>query len=155
MDYWKKVPGIDEAKDEKGFLVALNTALTELAHAAVLSDNKAISKTLISHKKAIEKEVQSAAKGLKEARNVRPVDSSYLQRSLDIIADDYKHGEKEEKRLVPIFRHIESRLNQSFPDGDVTAEDIEDLLKEVSSRSAVKKSGMSVPNLVDMIMDVQ
>jgi hypothetical protein len=73
MDYWKNVPGIDEKKDD-GFLVALNTALTELAHAAVLSSDKAISKILISHKKAIEKEIQSKSSKneskLSEAKNL-------------------------------------------------------------------------------------
>lgn len=62
MDHWKNVPGINEADDEKKFLVALNKALTELAHAAVLTSNKAIQKVLISHKKGIEADVQKAAK---------------------------------------------------------------------------------------------
>lgn len=178
VDYWKDVPGIDDLSEgfSNGDKVQFTAGDAKGKVGKVIKDDgkwitvatpsgevKAKADTIKKISDAEFKKAKSSrAKGGSLAQAKRRalseaagVDSSYLQRSLDILADDFKRGEKEEKALVPILRHIESRLNQSFPDGDVSSADIEDLLKEVAARKAVKKSGMSIPDLVDMIMDVQ
>lgn len=80
-------------------------------------------------------------------------DSDYLQNALDSLIDDFKSGPAEEKKIVPMLKHVLSRINQSYPDGDVSDSDVADLLREPSSRKVLKKAGMSSSEAVSMIMD--
>jgi hypothetical protein len=59
------------------------------------------------------------------------LDSDYLQRQLKILADDVKRDEPE---LASAYLFLQHRLYQSFPDGDVSREEIEDLLHEPQGR---------------------
>jgi len=79
-------------------------------------------------------------------------DSDYVQRGLEDLIDDFKRV-KEEKHMVPILQWVKDRLNQSFPDGDVTDADITDLLSEPGARSALKKSKMSKSEVADMVLN--
>lgn len=63
------------------------------------------------------------------------LDSDYLQRQLKILADDMKRDEPE---VAKAYLFIQHRINQSFPDGDVSREDVEDLLHEPQGRKHLK-----------------
>jgi hypothetical protein len=79
-------------------------------------------------------------------------DSQYVQRGLEDLIDDFKRV-PQEKHMVPILRWVMDRLNQSFPDGDVTDADIIDLISEPGARSALKKSKMSKAEVADMVLE--
>jgi hypothetical protein len=81
------------------------------------------------------------------------MDSSYLLNSLGMLIDDFKSGEPEEKKIVPVLKWVRDRVNQSIPDGDVEKSDIKDFLTEPSGRKYLKKSGMSAAETISMIMD--
>ena len=55
--------------------------------------------------------------------------------------------------MVPILKYVMDRLNQSFPDGDVSKADIVDLISEVGARKALKQSKMSKFDVADMVLD--
>jgi hypothetical protein len=90
-------------------------------------------------------------KKCKEIIEAAGLDTTHLQRSCEMMADDFKRGEKEEKAMVPALKWMESRLNQSFPDGDVTDSDLQDLCREVGGRKVLKKAGMSSLEFINMI----
>jgi len=89
---------------------------------------------------------------LKEKR-YKEMDSQYLQRNLKITAKDIR---KMEPNLSKLLFKLASRLNQSYPDGDVGIEDIKKLLNEPSMRSlarSVKHLDISLDDYVADIMD--
>jgi hypothetical protein len=159
MDYWKNVPGINDHKsivvsekagDAKSYLKR------DVIKQMISSGKWEVSHGDVNGKSGSSLTMKQMGKKGGKSRNViieSAIDSGYLQHSLDMLAKDFRRGEKEERAIVPILRHIESRLNQSFPDGDVSEADIEDLLKEVAARSAIKKSKMSISDIISMIMD--
>lgn len=59
------------------------------------------------------------------------MDSDYLQRQLKILADDMKDDDPD---VAKAYLFIQHRLNQSFPDGDVSREEIKDILNEPQGR---------------------
>ncbi len=59
------------------------------------------------------------------------MDSDYLQRQLKILADDMKDDDPD---VAKAYLFIQHRLNQSFPDGDASRADIQDLLNEPQGR---------------------
>ncbi len=69
--------------------------------------------------------------GINEAKEM---DSQYLQKRLDDLAKDAKKNKEEDK--AEVYSYLSSRLNQSYPGGDVSMVDIEDLLKHPSIRKA-------------------
>ena len=79
-------------------------------------------------------------------------DSQYVQNGLESLIDDFKR-EPYEKHMVPILKYVMDRLNQSFPDGDVSKADIVDLISEVGARKALKQSKMSKFDVADMVLD--
>ena len=80
------------------------------------------------------------------------MDSQYVQNGLDALIGDFKRS-KYEKHMVPMLQYIMDRLNQSFPDGDVSKADIIDLATEVGARSHLKKSKLSKYDIADMVLD--
>ena len=82
------------------------------------------------------------------------LDSNFLMRTLDAMISDMKRFEPNTAKL---FKHLYDRINQSYPDGDVTKNNVIDLLKEPSARSLVKKTEKegfkSYYDIVDFIFD--
>lgn len=197
MDYWKDVPGIDEAGNTEE-VRAIRTDLTKLSSALsrMASKDKRFKKAeeLVDKARKLLFDLQESAGDAKnyvkrdvlkqmiksgkwevdsgdvegksgsslvmrshigKKRNViieaSGMDSQYVQKGLEALIDDFKR-EPYEKHMVPVLKFILSRLNQSFPDGDVTDADIQDLLSEPGARSALKKSKMSKFDVSDMVL---
>lgn len=64
------------------------------------------------------------------------MDSQYLQRNLKELMDDFDKSEKYERQFID---NLKARLNQSYPDGDVTMKNIDDIIKEPDMRKLVSK----------------
>lgn len=70
---------------------------------------------------------------------MRNLDSDYLQRQLTILADDMK---SDEPKVAKAYLFLKDRLNQSFPDGDVSMEDVKSILREPQGR----KHSLNLPD---------
>jgi hypothetical protein len=84
--------------------------------------------------------------------NNQAIDSDYLQRSIKGVISDIKK-DPDEKMMVPVLKWINTRLNQSYPDGDVTYENVVDILREVGARGKMKKAGTTYLEIMDFIWD--
>lgn len=74
--------------------------------------------------------------------NESSLDSQYLRDMLSDLAEDAKrNGEKD---LYKLYDYLETRINQSYPSGDVSREDIEDLMDD----SRFRKMNLDVPNWI-------
>jgi hypothetical protein len=93
-----------------------------------------------------EKSVEST----KLAEGNNSLDSQYLQKSIGYVIDDIKR-DPDEKQMVKVLKWVKSRLNQSFPDGDVTQDDIADILREPSARGIMKAAGTSYMEIIDYV----
>jgi len=78
------------------------------------------------------------------------LDSQYLQNSIGLVIDDIKR-DPDEKHMVKVLKFVKDRLNQSFPDGDITQEDIANILREPNSRGIMKKAGTSYMEIIEYI----
>lgn len=90
--------------------------------------------------------IREEIKNLKEARGL---DSHYLQKLLGDLYDDMKRYEPDD---AAFYQFLKDRINQSFPDGDVTRRDIDDILREPQARKVTKKINAS--ELVDELFDM-
>lgn len=85
---------------------------------------------------------------------VNSLDSDYLMRTIDSIIKDMKRYEPNTSKLL---KHLNGRINQSYPDGDVTKKNVIDLLKEPTMRPLLKKAESegfkSYYEIVDYIFD--
>lgn len=87
-------------------------------------------------------------------RTVNALDSNYLQRTLNIIKLDLR---KDAPNLAKLLSHLEDRINQSFPDGDVTQKDFNELMGEVNTRKLIQKAdkeGFDRQEIIDMIFTI-
>ncbi len=82
--------------------------------------------------------------------NNNMLDSQYLQKVIKDVIKDIKR-DPDEKLMVPALKWVGTRLLQSFPDGDVTQEDIYDILREPGARSVMKKAGTSAYEIIEFI----
>ena len=82
----------------------------------------------------------------------KAIDSDYLQQSIKGVISDIRK-DPDEKMMVPILKWINSRLKQSYPDGDVTYENVVDILREVGARGKMKKAGTTYLEIMDFIWD--
>lgn len=78
-------------------------------------------------------------------------DSEYIQNSLKRHIEDIKDDNPE---YVEVLEYVINRLNQSYPQGDITKENLLDILSEPSIRKAVSNiKGMIKDEVVDDIMN--
>lgn len=64
----------------------------------------------------------------------RELDSQYLQRQLELVIEDLDNPAE-----IAVVEYIVSRLNQSYPDGDVDKEILTQFIKESQIRREVNK----------------
>ena len=74
--------------------------------------------------------------------NESSLDSQYLRDMLSDLAKDAKRSG--EKDMYKFYDYLETRINQSYPDGDVSREDIEDLMDD----SRFRKMNLDVPSWI-------
>ena len=77
---------------------------------------------------------------------IKGYDSQYLQKALRDIADD-------DDELEKVLNSLADRLNQTFPDGDVSVKDIRTLLNEPDNRKLVTRSPMGREEIIKYIWD--
>jgi hypothetical protein len=82
----------------------------------------------------------------------KKLDSQHVQRGIGLIIDDMKSGPKEERKVIPTLQWLTDRLNQSYPDGDIDAKIVKEILTEPEGRKLVKKSGWSLLDIIDYVM---
>jgi len=87
---------------------------------------------------------------IKKLLEVQQLDSEYLQRALKLSAEDLNY-DAQEKVLGKLLIYIAARLNQSYPDSDVTQDHITDILKEPITRRLFKKTKMSLSAVMDFV----
>ena len=80
------------------------------------------------------------------------LDSQYLQGQIKRTIRDIKK-DPDEKMMVPALKWVGTRLLQSFPDSDVTQDDIYDMLREPGARGVMKKAGTSAYEIIDFIWE--
>lgn len=80
----------------------------------------------------------------------KSIDSHYLQKSLDTLIDDTK---RDEPNINKLLKYLKSRINQSYPSGDVERKDIDDILKDPRARSIVKQAGKESEYYIDSLFE--
>lgn len=61
------------------------------------------------------------------------LDSHFLQKQLDDLIDDSKrNGDRD---IVKFYDYLRTRINQSYPDGDISIRDVNDILDDPRYRS--------------------
>ena len=94
--------------------------------------------------------IRSEMKKRKLKESYGGLDSHYLQNSIGLVISDIKR-DPDEKHMVKVLKFVKDRLNQSYPDGDVTQDNVADLLREPGARNIMKKAGTSYYEIIDYI----
>lgn len=88
---------------------------------------------------------------LVEANETLITDSQYIVKKIgDMVEDERVNGNIEYSSLLSL---IGSRLNQSFPQGDITVDDMNDILTEPNSINYLNKIDFSKEDIIDSIMN--
>lgn len=78
------------------------------------------------------------------------VDSPYLQDTIEVILDDWSQELSDDEKRALEF--LKARLNQSYPSGDVTRSNLEDLMQQFLRRRDPDLRISDLMELVDIIM---
>jgi len=82
---------------------------------------------------------------------MKTYDSQYLQRMIRLTAEDML--ENDDKATSEMIVYIADRLNQSYPDGDVDRETIEQIMREPGYRD-IDPDADAPAGLLDWLLDI-
>lgn len=86
----------------------------------------------------------------KVIKETKGIDSRYFQKSLDDIIHDVKRNEPQ---LAKVLTYIKSRLNQSYPNDDITQNDINDILNDPRIKNSANNVSDEIQFHIDSIFN--
>ncbi len=89
-------------------------------------------------------------KTYKELIEGKKVDSKYLIKTLEDGLDDLMD---EDEGLYNIIKNLTYKLEQSYPDGDITEKELKAILTEPKFRKLIKKAKTSISDVLWWIMN--
>ena len=89
-----------------------------------------------------------------EVKNIlnerRGIDSHYLQNMLDDLIRDTKRNEPKTSKMLS---SLKSRIEQSYPSGQVEREDVDDILNDPRMRRVVEPAGATGEYYIDSLFE--
>lgn len=78
-------------------------------------------------------------------------DSQYLSRNAEFLAKDMRRDDPD---YAEVMGQVATRLNQSYPDGDVSKKEVVDILKDSRIKREMRKINMSAQQIVDELWNI-